>query len=253
MLYTPLTKRVMRYCFDAHAGQVDKCGIPYVHHPLHLAESMRTEDEVCAALLHDVMEDCGKTPDDLRKLGVSERVLQALLLLTHAKDVPYLDYVRALKDDELARAVKIADLRHNSTVSRLDTVTAWDVQRLRKYMEARVILGDLVYSVETAAGSARVAVNGEPYPFAVVEEHGLENVGRSGAGDCSRWIEIDVSPLRVGDEVAIVGECTIDMQICGYFGCAYAFDCATGAYRIVEDPLDHRYSYREHTIGVRVR
>ena len=61
---------------------------------------MRTEDEVCTALLHDVMEDCGKTPDDLRKLGVSERVLQALILLTHTKDVPYLDYVRALKDDE---------------------------------------------------------------------------------------------------------------------------------------------------------
>ena len=63
MLYTQLTKKAMKFCFEAHAGQVDKCGIPYVNHPLHLAEQMASEDEVCVALLHDVMEDCGKSPD----------------------------------------------------------------------------------------------------------------------------------------------------------------------------------------------
>ncbi len=253
MLYTPLTKRVMKFCFDAHAGQVDKCGIPYVNHPLHLAECMHTEDEVCAALLHDVLEDCGKNPDDLRALGVSERVIQALLLLTHKKGVPYLDYVRTIKDDELARAVKIADLRHNSTLSRLDTVTGKDVRRLRKYMEARVILGDLMYSIETSSGTANVVANGEPYPFAVVEEQGLASMGRNGSGNRSHWIEIDVLLLSVGDELTIFGEYAIDTQICGYNGCAYAFDCATGTYRIVENPLDHRYVYREHAMGVRIR
>ena len=65
MLYTPITKRALWFCMEAHAGQRDKAGLPYANHPLHLAEQMSTEDETCAALLHDVMEDCGATADDL--------------------------------------------------------------------------------------------------------------------------------------------------------------------------------------------
>ena len=79
----------MRFCFDAHRGQVDKGGVPYANHPLHLAEQMQSEDETCVALLHDVMEDCGKTPTTCA-IGVSERAIEALPLLIHKKDVPYL-------------------------------------------------------------------------------------------------------------------------------------------------------------------
>ena len=57
MLYTPLTKKALQICFAAHKKQFDKSGMPYVIHPLHLAEQMETEEEVCAALLHDVLED----------------------------------------------------------------------------------------------------------------------------------------------------------------------------------------------------
>ena len=140
MLYTPITKKALRYCFEVHAGQLDKSGIPYVNHPLHLAEQMETEDETVVALLHDVMEDCGKTPDDLRALGISEQAVAALELLTHKHGTPYLDYVRALAKNPVARAVKRADLHHNSDLTRLDRVTPKDLERAEKYRRAIELL-----------------------------------------------------------------------------------------------------------------
>ena len=208
----------MLLCFEAHAGQADKCGIPYVNHPLHLAEQMETEDEVCVALLHDVMEDCDKTPDDLRAVGVSERAIEALALLTHQDGVPYLDYVRKLKANSLARKVKVADLRHNSELARLDKASERDVLRLRKYMEARVLLDDMAYELETPVGPVSVMVNGERYPFAVVDEtyasYALFEECESDAAhrnappvtgrpDKTFRLEVETLPLSPGDEVAI--------------------------------------------------
>lgn len=140
MLYTPMTKAAMRICYDAHAGQVDKTGLPYVFHPYHLAEQMDTEETICVALLHDVMEDTNITADELRTTGISEPVLEALSLLTHDPCVPHLEYVATLKENPLARAVKIADLRHNSDLTRLDVITPKDEQRARKYAKALRLL-----------------------------------------------------------------------------------------------------------------
>ena len=140
MLYTPLTRKAMKYCFEAHEGQLDKSGIPYVNHPLHVAEQMETEDETVVALLHDVMEDCGKTPDDLRALGISAEAVEALGLLTRREDTPYLEYVGALAGNPLARKVKLADLAHNSDLARLDSVRARDIDRIVKYRAAREML-----------------------------------------------------------------------------------------------------------------
>ena len=142
MLYTPVTKAALKLCFAAHAGQTDRSGIPYVHHPLHLAEQMETEDEIVVALLHDVMEDTAYTMADLQAIGISQAAQEALLLLTHDDAMPYLDYVRNLKDNPLARKVKLADLHHNSQLSRLDVVRDSDLERRRKYDAARKILGD---------------------------------------------------------------------------------------------------------------
>ena len=142
MLYTPTVKAALKLCFQAHDGQLDRSGIPYVHHPLHLAEQMDTEDEIVVALLHDVMEDTSFTAEDLRAIGVSDTAMEALLQLTHDDAVPYMDYVRNLKDNPLARKVKLADLRHNSQITRLDEITERDRARVRKYTQAREILGD---------------------------------------------------------------------------------------------------------------
>lgn len=117
MIYTPLTNRALRISYDAHAGQVDKCGTPYVFHPYHVAEQMEDEVTACVALLHDVVEDTDVTLSDLAREFPAEAI-EALRLLTHQPGVPYLDYVRSLAADPVARAVKRADLRHNMDETR---------------------------------------------------------------------------------------------------------------------------------------
>lgn len=141
MLYTPITKKALAICFEAHKDQVDKSGLPYVFHPFHLAEQMESEHEVCVALLHDVMEDTDATADDLVKQGIPAEYVNTCKLLTHAEGVPYLDYVDALKANAVARKVKMADLRHNSDLSRLDREpTETDLRRVEKYRRALAIL-----------------------------------------------------------------------------------------------------------------
>ena len=136
MIYTPLTKKALKLCFNAHKDQIDKSGLPYVFHPFHLAEQMKDEYTTIAALLHDVAEDTDYTFSDLAQMGFPEEVLDALRLLTHDKAVPYMDYVARIKGNPIARAVKLADLQHNSDATRLDSLTPRDIQRAEKYQEA---------------------------------------------------------------------------------------------------------------------
>lgn len=142
MIYTALTKKALKICFDAHKDQVDKAGIPYVTHPLHLAEQMPDETTTVVALLHDVVEDSNYTMDDIIAAGFPKVVTDALALLTHDKAIPYMEYVAALKDNPVARMVKLADLEHNSDTSRIDKVTSDDIVRIEKYRKARELLLD---------------------------------------------------------------------------------------------------------------
>ena len=142
MIYTELTMKAMKLAYEAHQGQVDNAGVPYVFHPWHLAESMTDEISTCAALLHDVVEDTSITLEELEKQFPAE-VTEALALLTHADGVDYFDYVRAIKTNAVAKQVKLADLAHNSDSSRM-TGTGIDpeklAQRLEKYRRAKEIL-----------------------------------------------------------------------------------------------------------------
>lgn len=140
MIYTPLTKKAMRIAYDAHMGQFDECGVPYVFHPLHVAGQMTTEFACCAALLHDVIEDTDMTIDQLREVGIPPAVVFAVQLLTHDPAVDYMDYVAAIKPNAIARAVKLADLEHNSDLDRLERVTGEDLERNRRYAAARALL-----------------------------------------------------------------------------------------------------------------
>ena len=140
MLYTALTKKAMQVCFAAHKEQVDKSGLPYVFHPFHLAEQMTGEEAVCVALLHDVVEDSDYTPADLEAMGFPKAVVEGVALMTHDPAVPYMEYVAAIGRHPVARVVKLADLRHNSDLSRLDTVTERDLQRAEKYAAAITLL-----------------------------------------------------------------------------------------------------------------
>ena len=136
MIYTPMTKKALKLCFEAHKEQIDKSDMPYVFHPFHLAEQMIDEETTVVALLHDVIEDTEYTFDDLRKMGFGENILSALTLLTHDDNVPYMDYVAMIKPNPIARAVKLADLRHNSDMSRFDVITPYDYTRAEKYKKA---------------------------------------------------------------------------------------------------------------------
>ena len=142
MLYTRLTKMAMRLCFEVHREQTDKSGLPYVFHPFHLAEQMDDEASVVTALLHDVAEDSPWTLEQIAARGFPPEVMQALRLLTHDDDSDYFSYVRRIRANPLARKVKLADLRHNSDLTRLDTVDAEAVSRVEKYTAAIRILQD---------------------------------------------------------------------------------------------------------------
>ena len=140
MIYTPLTNRAMQIAYEAHHGQKDKCGMPYIFHPYHLAEQMEDEYAVCVALLHDVLEDTDY-PREALAAEFPPEVMSALDLMTHEKGVPYLEYVEKIKPNPLAKSVKLADLTHNSDSTRLPLDGA-DVQRRleEKYRKAFEIL-----------------------------------------------------------------------------------------------------------------
>lgn len=140
MIYTPMTRKAMKIAYVAHAGQVDKTGVPYIYHPIHLAESMTEEKAVITALLHDVAEDTDITIDDLAREGFHADILTALTLLTHNPAEEYMDYISRLSTCPLARKVKLADLRHNSDVTRLDAIDEKTARRLEKYRRAIQLL-----------------------------------------------------------------------------------------------------------------
>ena len=141
MIYTDLTKKALKISFDAHKDQLDKSGMSYVYHPFHLAEQMDDEYSTCVSLLHDVVEDTDTTLDDLAKIFPKE-VTDAIALMTHDDNVPYLDYVRTIKSNPIASKVKLADLKHNSDLTRLDTVDDKALERVEKYKKAIEILNE---------------------------------------------------------------------------------------------------------------
>ena len=144
MIYTELTNKAMCLAYSAHHGQTDKNGIPYLFHPIHLAEQMEDEVSCCAALLHDVAEDTAVTMDELAREFPPE-VIAVLKLLTRKEGVDYFDYVRAIKANPVAVKVKLADLAHNSDQTRCvgsgltaEQLAFWQ----QKYQKAKEILSE---------------------------------------------------------------------------------------------------------------
>ena len=140
MIYTDKTKKALKLCYEAHKDQVDKTGVPYVFHPFHVAEQMKDEATTVVALLHDVVEDTDYTLDDIAAEGFGQDIVDAVALMTHEDDVPYLDYVAKLKSNPIARAVKLADLAHNSDLSRLGEIDLETRKRMVKYEKAAALL-----------------------------------------------------------------------------------------------------------------
>jgi len=128
--------KALSIAIQAHSGQKDKAGQPYILHPLRMMFQMGTEEEKITAVLHDVVEDSDWTVDDLRAAGFSEAVVTAVDALTHREDESYEAFIERLKPDRLAVTVKLADLTDNMDLRRLSGVTPKDLERLEKYYRA---------------------------------------------------------------------------------------------------------------------
>ena len=139
-----ILQRAYEVAKNAHQNQRRKFGEPYIIHPLEVAcilAALRLDREsIAAALLHDVIEDSPVTLEELERAGFPDKVLGALRALTHDPKVPYMEYVAALRNDPIAAAVKLADLRHNSDLSRLDRVDERALARAEKYRKAIALL-----------------------------------------------------------------------------------------------------------------
>ena len=120
----------------AHEGQLDKAGVDYIEHPIYVASQVDTEEEKAVALLHDVIEDSLVSAEGLLQAGLPETVVTAVQVLTKKKEQDYQTYLETVKKNPLARVVKLADLKHNSDLSRLSSITEKDRERLKKYKKA---------------------------------------------------------------------------------------------------------------------
>ena len=133
-------ERAIQIAVQAHMGQKDKGGEPYILHPLRIMFTMHTDLERIVAVLHDVVEDSEWTLDHLRDEGFPDQVLAAVDCLTRKSDEPYEDFIERVQINTLARTVKIADLEDNLDASRIPELTDKDIERIRKYQKALAVL-----------------------------------------------------------------------------------------------------------------
>jgi (p)ppGpp synthase/HD superfamily hydrolase len=131
-----LPGRAVHIAAEAHLGQFDRGGVPYIYHPLLLALQSNDADERMVALLHDVLEDSAWTIEQLRREGFSERVLDAVCALTRLEHETYEAFIERVAKNELATRVKLLDLKHNSDLSRLPEPNDADRERVQKYQRS---------------------------------------------------------------------------------------------------------------------
>jgi (p)ppGpp synthase/HD superfamily hydrolase len=137
--------KALQIAVQAHAGQQDKEGRPYITHQLRLMAAMADDEARIVAVLHDVIEDTATTLDDLHRAGFSAAILEAVALVTHRKEEPYAEYVIRCRGNSIARAVKLADLTDNSRPDRCllrpDRIER-DFARIHRYLLSYKFLTD---------------------------------------------------------------------------------------------------------------
>ena len=130
------SEKAYKIAKKAHLGQVDKAGEDYIKHPEKVASFVKTDEEKAVAYLHDVIEDTELTLENLYEYDFSKEVIEAVDIITKKRGEDYQSYLNSVKKNKLARAVKLADLRHNSDLTRLTKVTEKDIERKEKYQKA---------------------------------------------------------------------------------------------------------------------
>ncbi len=130
-----LLEKAQQIAKDAHQGQLDKAGKPYIEHPLRVMNSLETVEAKIVAVLHDTVEDSDLTLDTLVDLGFPPQIVNAIDAITKRQGEDYNDYIDRVTSNPLALQVKIADMRDNMDMNRLPHPTERDYQRLRKYQK----------------------------------------------------------------------------------------------------------------------
>ena len=136
-----MVEKAYRFATIAHENQYDKGGKPYIEHVLKVASNFTKEYETrIVALLHDVIEDTMYTIEDIKAEGFEENIINALKVITRNEDMDYKVYVEKIASNKIACKVKIADLKHNMDISRINEPTEQDYRRIEKYKKALVYL-----------------------------------------------------------------------------------------------------------------
>lgn len=129
-------QKAISLAVDAHFNQTRRNGEPYILHPIRVMLKMQTEEQKIVAILHDVIEDTSLTEEDLYLYGFSENVIKAIMLLTKSKDCNYEAYIDFIRRNEIARKVKIEDIKDNLDLEQLDRISEKDIARSQKYIRA---------------------------------------------------------------------------------------------------------------------
>lgn len=131
-----MLEKAIQIAIEAHEGQTDKAGAPYILHLIRVMNAGQTENEKICGILHDLVEDTKWTFEDLKKEGFSEEVISVLKCVTKQTNEPYTQFIERIKKNPLAVKVKINDLKDNMDITRLTFISEKDTQRLNKYINA---------------------------------------------------------------------------------------------------------------------
>ncbi len=135
-----MLEKAILFALKVHSGQKDKAGKEYILHPLRVMLCFENKQQQIVAILHDVLEDSDMTEQDLQKAGFCEEIIKAVVCLTKKEGECYFDYIERVKQNDIAREVKLADLEDNMNLNRIQNVTQKDIQRVEKYKKAKRIL-----------------------------------------------------------------------------------------------------------------
>lgn len=135
-----MVEKAIRIAVNAHMGQLDKAGQPYILHPLRVMMGCETAAEKVIAVLHDVVEDTSTTLEMLQHEGFSSDILNDIFLLTKKKGQDWDDFIRNIKNSNRATKIKLLDMQDNSNLFRMQIVEEKHLKMVQKYHRAVMFL-----------------------------------------------------------------------------------------------------------------
>lgn len=157
-----MLERAIQIAVNAHLGQTDRGGEPYILHPMRVMVEQKTLETKICAILHDVVEDTEITLEDLRREGFSEPVLEAIRVITKIDGEDYHGYIERVARNPIARRVKLIDLSDNMDLSRLSRTDLSDIKRLEKYEKAKAYILEVMQEevIDNDEGRYDIEING---------------------------------------------------------------------------------------------